>query len=177
MKTFIPKACAGGGRPGLFLKTGAGARAAGAEEFDYDRAFGRNLGLVSEAEQGRLRRTRVGLPGLGGVGGGHAEVLARLGIGAFHLADPDRFELANLNRQLGAALPTLGRAKAQVAEERIVSLNPQAQVRVFPQGIGPENLASFLEGVDVVVDGLEFFAIELRRMLYAECRCSRKDPA
>ena len=60
-------------------KTSAPTRTA---EFDYSTAFARNLGLVTEEEQARLRRTCVALPGLGAVGGGHLQALARLGIGA-----------------------------------------------------------------------------------------------
>ena len=63
-------------------------------EFDYDTAFCRNIGWVTEAEQHRLRLKRVAIAGLGGVGGAHAATLARLGIGRFHLADFDSFDLA-----------------------------------------------------------------------------------
>src|SRR4051812_19668227 len=59
--------------------------------FDYDEAFSRNLGWVTEAEQQRLRRARVCIAGLGGVGGIYLLTLARLGIGAFSVADFDRF--------------------------------------------------------------------------------------
>ena len=82
--------------------------------FDAAEAFARNLGWVSAQEQARLRASRVAIAGLGGVGGAHLLTLARLGVGAFHLADPDRFEMANLNRQAGASLSTLGRPKVEV---------------------------------------------------------------
>src|SRR6185295_14115220 len=92
--------------------------------FSYDQAFTRNLGLVSPREQERLRRTCVALPGLGGVGGAHLQALARMGIGAFHLADPDTFEVANFNRQLGASMATVGRSKAEVMAETVSQINP-----------------------------------------------------
>src|SRR6185436_20431955 len=138
--------------------------------FNYHRAFERNLGLVSEAEQTRLKKTRVGLPGLGGVGGLHLQALARMGVGSFHLADPDTFEVANFNRQLGATMATLGRNKAEVLADVGRSINPEAELRVFPEGITPENIHAFLSGVDVVVDGIEFFRLETRRLLYQACR-------
>lgn len=138
--------------------------------FDYAEAFSRNLGLVDRDEQARIRNTRVALPGLGGVGGAHLQALARMGIGAFHLADPDRFELSNVQRQLGAAMGTLGRSKAEVLAEQAREINPETQVEVFTEGITTANLDAFLTGVDVVVDGIEFFRIETRRMLYEECR-------
>ena len=138
--------------------------------FDYRAAFGRNLGLVNEAEQACLRRLRVALPGLGGVGGAHLHALARLGVGAFHLADLDRFEVVNINRQFGASMDTVGRPKTEVLAEHARSINPEARVQVFPQGITERNLGAFLEGVDVVLDGLEFFCFEIRRSLYRACR-------
>jgi molybdopterin/thiamine biosynthesis adenylyltransferase/nitroreductase len=139
-------------------------------KFHYEDAFSRNLGLVSESEQARLRQCCVALPGLGGVGGAHLQALARLGVGGFHLADPDIFEVVNFNRQLGAALPTCGRRKIDVSAETLRSINPEARIKVFPEGISTSNIDAFLQGVDVVVDGIEFFCIEARRLLYAACR-------
>lgn len=141
-----------------------------APEFLYDQAFARNLGLVSEAEQAKLRQIRVALPGLGGVGGAHLQALARMGVGAFNLADPDAYEVVNFNRQLGATMPTVGRGKAEVMAQMARDINPEASVRTFTDGITPKNIDAFLEGVDVVVDGIEFFRIEDRRMLYRHCR-------
>ncbi len=132
----------------------------------------RNAPPVTPARM-RLQSFRVALPGLGGVGGGHAHVLSELGVGAFHLADFDTFELANLNRQLGATTATLGRPKVEVTREHIHALNPAAKVELFPNGLQPGNITTFLEGVDVVVDGVEFFAIKVRRMLYSACRARR----
>src|SRR5437762_11146275 len=85
--------------------------------FDYETAFRRNRGFVSSEEQQRLRRARVAVAGLGGTGGAQVQALARTGIGAFTLADPDTFELVNFNRQLGAFMHTLGRNKTDVASE------------------------------------------------------------
>ena len=70
--------------------------------FNYDEAFSRNIGWVTEAEQQSLRGKRVAIAGLGGVGGVHLLTLARLGIGRFAIADLDRFDLVNFNRQVGA---------------------------------------------------------------------------
>ncbi|MBE7461929.1 MAG: ThiF family adenylyltransferase [Planctomycetes bacterium] len=141
-----------------------------ASPFVYETAFGRNLGLITESEQAKLAALRVGLPGLGGVGGAHLQALARLGVGAFSLADPDAFEVANFNRQLGASLQTLGRGKADVAVETAQGINPEADVRVFRECVTAANAAEFLDGVDVVVDGIEFFHMDDRRALYAACR-------
>ena len=138
--------------------------------FVYDQAFARNLGLVNEAEQTRLKNTCIALPGLGGVGGAHLQALARLGVGSFRLADPDTYEVVNFNRQMGATMDTVGRSKAEVMAEAVHAINPEASVATFPDGITPENIGSFLRDVDVVVDGIEFFCVEARRLLYRECR-------
>ena len=74
--------------------------------FDYHEAFSRNIGLVTLEEQERLRRSHVAIAGMGGMGGVHLITLARAGIGSFAIADPDCFELANMNRQYGARVDT-----------------------------------------------------------------------
>lgn len=142
----------------------------GGEAWSYEESFSRNLGLVSAEEQQRLRNSRVAIAGMGGVGGVHLVTLARLGIGAFHLADPDRYEVANFNRQYGAGVETLGRNKAEVMAGHARSINPEVQLRVFPEAITPENLGAFLDGVDVLVDGVDFFSIPIRRLLFREAR-------
>jgi molybdopterin-synthase adenylyltransferase len=139
-------------------------------EYDYSQAFSRTIGLLTEAELVRLRNTCVALPGLGGVGGSHLQALARMGIGKFHLADPDEFELVNLSRQLGASIDTIGRLKVDVLNETLHSINPEAVSKLFPSGIDERNIDEFLDGVDIVVDGLEFFRIGTRRLLYAAAR-------
>ena len=139
-------------------------------EWNYERAFSRNLGLVSPAEQERLRGSCVAIAGLGGVGGVHLATLLRMGVGRFKLADLDRFELANTNRQYGATTRTLGRDKLEVMAEVARSINPDVELELFPEGIGPGNIARFLSGADVALDGIDFFALPIRRMFFAEAR-------
>src|SRR5437762_537067 len=98
-------------------------------EFSYDEAFSRNLGWVTEAEQQRLRKSRVCLAGLGGVGGVYLLTLARRGIGAFSVADFDTFALANFNRQAGAMLSSLNRPKIDVMVEMARDINPELHIR------------------------------------------------
>jgi len=138
-------------------------------EFDYHRAFARNLGWVTEAEQAILRAKRVAIAGLGGVGGSHILTLTRLGVGAFNIADFDTFDLPNFNRQAGASLRHLGRPKAEVLAELAADINPELDLRRFPQGVDRDNLDAFLDGVDLYVDSLDFFAVETRRMVFAAC--------
>jgi len=145
-------------------------QASTAANFDHSAAVSRNIGWLTLAEQARLRQARVGIAGLGGVGGAHVLTLARLGIGAFHIADFDHFEVHNFNRQAGAFVSTLGQAKAEVTARMAQDVNPTADVRVFGEGVTPANVGAFLDGVDVYVDGIDFFAVEARRLVFAACR-------
>jgi sulfur-carrier protein adenylyltransferase/sulfurtransferase len=138
-------------------------------EFDYETAFSRNIGWVTAVEQGVLRGKRVAIGGMGGVGGSHLLTLTRLGIGAFHLADFDRFEIANFNRQAGASLATIGLPKVEVLAAQARDINPTLDVRIFPEGIQPGNLEAFLDDVDIYVDGLDFFVVGVRRAVFAAC--------
>lgn len=137
--------------------------------FSYQDAFSRNIGWITEAEQERLRQSRVAIAGLGGVGGVHLLTLARLGVGKFSIADFDSFDLANFNRQVGATLSSLGRPKIDVLAEMAQAINPELDLRTFPQGVRGEVIDGFLEGVQVYVDGLDFFAFAARRMSFAAC--------
>lgn len=139
------------------------------ERFDYQEAFSRNLGWVTATEQQWLRTRRVAIAGLGGVGGSHLLTLTRLGIGAFNIADLDEFELANFNRQAGASLDSVGRPKVEVLAELAKHIDPELDLRLFPQGVQADNLDDFLDGVDLYLDGLDFFAVEARRRVFAAC--------
>jgi molybdopterin/thiamine biosynthesis adenylyltransferase len=108
----------------------------------------------------------VAIVGMGGVGGVHLMTLARLGIGRFSIADLDVFELANMNRQYGARVDTLGYAKVQVMAAEVRRVNPEVQLRVFDDGVQAESVDDFLQGVDLLVDGIDYFAIGMRRRLY-----------
>lgn len=127
------------------------------------------MGWVTEAEQLLLSARRIAIAGLGGVGGSHLLSLARLGVGSFHVADMDIFELANFNRQVGATIPNLGRAKAEVLTEMAAAINPELDIKTFPEGVALNNLDEFLAGVDLYVDGLDFFALNIRQAVFAAC--------
>lgn len=137
--------------------------------FDYGSAFSRNIGWVTESEQKRLRDACVAIGGLGGVGGVHLLTLARLGIGKFSIADFDKFDIVNFNRQVGATVSSLGQPKLDVLRDMVRDINPEVDLRLFPDGVNDENLEDFLSGVDVYVDGLDFFAFDARRKTFAAC--------
>ncbi|MDP2784963.1 MAG: ThiF family adenylyltransferase, partial [Sulfurimicrobium sp.] len=130
-------------------------------EFDYDSAFSRNLGIVSTDEQARLRQSTVAIAGMGGVGGDYLISLVRAGVGGFHIAEFDEFELANFNRQYGANTRTLGRGKIQVMLEYALEINPDLRVKIFDKGLDVGNIDAFLSGVDLAVDAVDIFAVDM----------------
>jgi molybdopterin/thiamine biosynthesis adenylyltransferase len=138
-------------------------------EFSYQQAFARNIGWVTQTEQSVLRGKRIAIAGMGGVGGVHLLTLARLGVGAFHIADFDTFDIANFNRQVGATMSTLGQPKVDVLGDMARDINPALQLTRFPQGVDSNNLAAFFDGVDLYVDGLDFFAFDARQATFAAC--------
>ena len=139
------------------------------DRFVYEQAFARNIGWVDRKEQEALRGKRVAIAGMGGVGGVHLLTLARLGVGAFHIADFDRFDIANFNRQAGAMVSTLGQPKAEVLAAMARDINPEVDIKVFPRGVEKDNLHDFLSAVDVYIDGLDFFAFDARRSTFDAC--------
>ncbi len=137
--------------------------------FNYDEAFSRNIGWVTEAEQSILKGKRIAIAGLGGVGGSHLLTLTRLGVGAFNISDMDTFELANFNRQAGANLSQIGKSKVDVLANMAREVNGELDVKLFPTGISASNIDAFLDGVDLYVDALDFFALEARQTVFAAC--------
>lgn len=138
--------------------------------FDYASAFSRNIGWVAAAEQAILRGSRIAIAGLGGVGGAHLLTLARLGIANFNIADFDDFDIHNMNRQAGAFMPFMGQTKIDTMARMAQDINPEIDLRLFKLGVTPENVDEFLRDVDVYVDGLDFFVLPVRRMVFAKCR-------
>ncbi|WP_343883067.1 ThiF family adenylyltransferase [Rhodanobacter caeni] len=140
-----------------------------AEPFDYARAFSRTIGWITTAEQPILRSKRVAIAGLGGVGGAHLLTLTRLGIQSFNLADFDRFGTENFNRQAGAFQSTVGQPKIEVVSRMARDINPDLDINAFPEGVTPGNMDAFLSGVDLYIDGLDFFVLDIRARLFALC--------
>lgn len=140
------------------------------QRFDYAEAFGRNIGVISAREQQRLQNTRIAIAGIGGLGSIFAHTFARMGIGRFHLADGDTFQIANFNRQLGGTISTVGHNKARAVQEQMLEINPEAAIRVWEENIVPDNIGAFLMGADLVLDEIEFFEVAAHRLLFREAR-------
>jgi molybdopterin/thiamine biosynthesis adenylyltransferase len=137
--------------------------------FEYSSAFSRNIGWVTPDEQSQLRNSRIAIGGLGGVGGAHLLTLTRLGIGKFSISDFDRFEVQNFNRQAGAFCSSIKQPKIDTLTRIAEDINPEIEISQFPKGIQEENIDDFLAGADVYVDGIDFFALDIRRKIFAAC--------
>ena len=136
--------------------------------WSYEEAFIRNRGLISPEEQQRLRNCRVAIAGMGGIGGIDLMTLVRLGIGRFSIADPDEFATANTNRQYGGMQSTIGRPKAEVMAEMARDANPELDLRVFREPIGPGNVEEFLRDANLFIDAVEVFEPNVRRALFRQ---------
>ena len=124
--------------------------------------FSRTQLIYGEEVMGRLASSHVAVFGIGGVGGHVAAALARSGIFKQVLIDNDTVSLTNLNRQIIALHSTLGRAKVEVMKERILDINPAAQVRTFQCFDLPEtqNLFDFSQ-YDYVIDAVDTVSAKL----------------
>ena len=123
---------------------------------NIDNPFARTELLLGAKAMERLARSRVAIFGIGGVGGYVVEALARSGVGALDLIDDDTISETNINRQIFALHSTLGRAKVDVAAERVHDINPDCQVTVHKMFYLPENADEIdLSCYDYVVDSLD----------------------
>ena len=124
--------------------------------------FSRTQLLLGRPAVERLAKCRVAVFGIGGVGGYVCEALVRSGIGAFDLTDDDRVCLTNLNRQIIATRRTIGQYKAEVMRERMLEINPGADVRVHRRFVLPENVGEFpFDEYDYVVDAVDTVSAKL----------------
>jgi molybdopterin/thiamine biosynthesis adenylyltransferase/nitroreductase len=136
------------------------------EDLFFREAFSRNLGLISEVEQDVLRNARVAIAGMGGVGGSHLITMTRAGVGRFNLAEYDTFEAANINRQYGAKTSAFSKPKLDTMVDEAMDINPYLSMELFHEGVNKDNISDFLRDVDVVLDGIDFFAFDARRLLF-----------
>ena len=131
--------------------------------------FVRTALLLGEEGVARLKRAKVAVFGIGGVGGFAVEALARAGVGAFLLVDSDRVCVSNINRQIIADWNTVGRYKTKVMQERIASVNPDAEVETRECFFLPENADSFdFSGWDYIVDAVDTVSAKLEIIVRAK---------
>jgi molybdopterin/thiamine biosynthesis adenylyltransferase len=114
----------------------------------------RNIGILSEEQQEKLKNSCVAIAGLGGIGSPTAEMLCRLGIGTFNVLDNGTFEPTNSNRQIYSFLDTTNRNKTDVTEEFLLKINPEVKIRKFSK-VDSSNISQFLNNMDVIVLGID----------------------
>ena len=131
--------------------------------------FSRTQLLLGTEAMEKLKRARVAVFGIGGVGGYVCEALVRSGVGAFDLIDDDKVCLTNLNRQIIATRKTVGKYKVEVMRERILEINPDCDVRVHQCFYLPETADQFnFSDYDYVVDAVDTVTAKVTLVLEAQ---------
>ena len=131
--------------------------------------FSRTELLLGKEGMERLKKVRVAVFGIGGVGGFTVEALARSGVGSFDLIDDDMVCLTNINRQLIATVKTVGKYKVDIMKERILEINPRAQVEVHPCFYLPDTADRFdFSKYDYVVDAIDTVSAKIDLVLRAQ---------
>lgn len=120
--------------------------------------FLRNIGIMSEEEVEKLHNTTIAIAGCGCIGGFSAELLARMGIGKLILADPDTFDVSNINRQCAATHNTVGQMKAEALKAHLLTINPEMEIDCYLDGVNEKNVDRFVEEADYVIDAVDYFA-------------------
>lgn len=131
--------------------------------------FSRTELLLGSEAMAKLKKSRVCIFGIGGVGGHAAEALARSGIGEIDLVDNDVVSKSNINRQLFALNSTVGMLKTEVAEKRLRDINPEIKINKHNVFYLPENADQFdLSKYDYVVDAVDTVSAKIDIILKAK---------
>ena len=125
--------------------------------------------MLGEEGVERLRRAKVAVFGIGGVGGFAVEALARAGVGTFLLVDSDRISASNINRQIIADWNAVGRYKTDAMRERIAAINPEAKVETRECFFLPENAGAFdFTAYDYIVDAVDTVSAKIELIVRAK---------
>lgn len=131
--------------------------------------FARTELLLGKNAMEKLEKSRVAVFGIGGVGGYVCEALARSGVGHIDLIDHDRISMTNINRQIIATHSTIGKYKVEVMKERILEINPAADVRIYKCFFLPENADEFpFAEYDYIVDAVDTVTAKIGLVMAAE---------
>ena len=127
--------------------------------------------LLGKSALEKLKNSRVAVFGIGGVGGYVCEALIRSGVGKFELIDSDKIDITNINRQIIATQKTIGRYKTDVMKERMLEINPNADITVKNCFFLPENAAEFsFEKYDYIVDAVDTVTAKIGLVIEAQKR-------
>ena len=117
--------------------------------------FSRTELLIGKQAIERLQNSKVAIFGIGGVGSYVVEALARVGVGNFILVDNDDVSISNINRQIIATNKTIGMAKVEVAKERILEINPNANIEIYKKFFMPDTQGILDDSVNYIVDAID----------------------
>ncbi len=129
--------------------------------------FSRTEMLIGKENLEKLKNAKVAIFGIGGVGSFVVEGLARAGVGNFILVDNDKVEESNLNRQIIATTKTIGKLKVEVCKERILEINPDANIEIYPEFFMPETPDIFNNTVDYIIDAIDTVTAKIELVLRA----------
>ncbi len=130
--------------------------------------FTRTEALIGKQGIEKLQKAKVAIFGIGGVGSYVVEALARAGIGKFILVDKDIVDITNLNRQIIATRKTIGRAKVEVAKERILEINPNAKVEIHQEFFMPNSKEILEDTIDYLVDAVDTVTAKIELVMRAK---------
>jgi tRNA A37 threonylcarbamoyladenosine dehydratase len=130
--------------------------------------FSRTELVIGKAGVEKLNNAKVAIFGLGGVGSFVLEGLVRAGIGNFVLIDDDKICLTNLNRQILATRKTVGQPKVEVAKQRILDINPNANVEIHQEFFMPETEGILDNSIDYIVDCIDTVTAKIELVVRAE---------
>lgn len=130
--------------------------------------FCRTEYLIGRESLEKLSKAKVAVFGIGGVGSYVVEALARAGIGNFILVDKDTVSISNINRQLIATHDTVGKYKVNVAKERILSINPNANVQTFAEFYMPGNSTILDNSIDYIIDAIDTVTAKIELVMQAK---------
>lgn len=136
------------------------------DNIDYWEFIDRQTGILDKKEQLKLKDSQITIIGCGGIGGSAAEMLVRMGVEKLRIVDKDVFEISNINRQVMSNMNNIGRAKTEVTQEELLSINPSMTVESFNQELTDENVYEMLNESHVVVDALDNL---LTRIIVSRC--------
>ena len=132
--------------------------------------FSRTELIIGKDAIDKLKHAKVAVFGIGGVGSFVVEGLARSGVGNFILVDDDKVCLTNLNRQIIATRKTIGKLKVDVAKERILEINPDANVETFQEFFMPKSQDFLDDSVDYIVDSVDTVTAKIELVLRAKAK-------
>lgn len=133
-----------------------------------DNQFSRTELIIGKEAVDKIKKSKIAVFGIGGVGSFVIEGLARAGIGNFILIDNDEVSESNINRQIIATTKTIGKPKIEVAKERILEINPKAKVETRKEFFMPDTENFFDDSISYIVDAIDTVTAKIELVVRAE---------